>query len=240
MSLILVVNVLIAFSIIQSIIGVGLLLFGTPTLLLMGYSFYETLSILLPASLSISAFQVFESKQFSRDLKIEFNFYCLPFVMLGLGYILFVNDKINLTIFVAQMLLVSALLRLVGPLNGKISKFINHHRKIYQVFMGLIHGITNMGGGLLTLYSGAVNKNEKEATRALVAYGYLLMGLIQYLLLLYYRPQFLTLEIFIYSAIALASYFIFGKRIYNIIHDRIFYHAVTTIIFIYGFILLMK
>ena len=36
-------------SIVQSLFGIGLLVFGTPTLLLMGYPFPNTLAILLPA-----------------------------------------------------------------------------------------------------------------------------------------------------------------------------------------------
>ena len=46
----------------QSIFGVGLLLFGTPTLLYYNYSFSETLFILLPISITISIIQFFSSK----------------------------------------------------------------------------------------------------------------------------------------------------------------------------------
>ena len=46
------------FAILQSIFGIGILFFGTPTLLLLGFPFAETLSVLLPASLAVSAFQV--------------------------------------------------------------------------------------------------------------------------------------------------------------------------------------
>ena len=49
------------FSIIQSIFGVGLLLFGTPTLLLIGYSYSETLWVLLPCSIVISLIQTFDN-----------------------------------------------------------------------------------------------------------------------------------------------------------------------------------
>lgn len=66
------------FSIIQSIFGMGLLVFGTPTLLLMGYPFGEVLSILLPPSLTISAIQFYQldkpQKAYVRDLLIC----CLP------------------------------------------------------------------------------------------------------------------------------------------------------------------
>ena len=50
--------VIFLFSGVQSIFGVGLLLFGTPTLLLLGYPYADTLWILVPASVTISIVQV--------------------------------------------------------------------------------------------------------------------------------------------------------------------------------------
>ena len=43
---------------IQSFFGVGVLLFGTPLLLLLGYPFLESLLILLPISASINFLQI--------------------------------------------------------------------------------------------------------------------------------------------------------------------------------------
>ena len=64
----------------QSIFGVGLLLFGTPLFLFFNYGFSETLSILLPASISISFFQFFLSKNKDFNYIKEFNFFCIPFL----------------------------------------------------------------------------------------------------------------------------------------------------------------
>ena len=48
---------------VQSIFGIGLLLFGTPTFILLGYSYAETLSILLPNSILISLMQTIFTKK---------------------------------------------------------------------------------------------------------------------------------------------------------------------------------
>jgi len=45
-------------SVIQSVFGVGVLLFGTPLLLLLGYEFVDALGVLLPVSIAISTLQV--------------------------------------------------------------------------------------------------------------------------------------------------------------------------------------
>ena len=56
-------------SFIQSIFGVGVLLFGTPLLMLQGYNFFQTVIVLLPISLLINLFQI--SKDY-RALDIVF------------------------------------------------------------------------------------------------------------------------------------------------------------------------
>ena len=45
-------------SILQSIFGTGVLLFGTPILLILEHDFQKTLTILLPASIMINFFQL--------------------------------------------------------------------------------------------------------------------------------------------------------------------------------------
>ena len=54
----------------QSIFGIGLLLFGTPTFLLLGYNFLEVLSLLLPMSVTISFIQFFSSKKKKQAIQI--------------------------------------------------------------------------------------------------------------------------------------------------------------------------
>ena len=68
------VLIVILYSSIQSIIGIGLLLFGTPTLLLAGYSYPETLWILLPASCSLSLMQIFEGRALIESKRDVFIF----------------------------------------------------------------------------------------------------------------------------------------------------------------------
>ncbi len=50
--------IIVITSFIQSIFGVGVLLFDTPLLLLVGYDFIEAIVILLPISITINFFQI--------------------------------------------------------------------------------------------------------------------------------------------------------------------------------------
>ena len=160
----------------QSVIGVGLLVFGTPTFMLFGYSFQETLGMVLPPSILISFFQVIESPASVRGYRREFNLYCLPFVLGGLLLTLTITENVNLRYPVGVMLVVSGLIRFSEKLESLFRSAVKQHRKLYQIFMGCIHGLTNMGGGLLTLFSSSIHKNDKFNTRSGIAYGYLVMG----------------------------------------------------------------
>ena len=51
-------------SVIQSMFGTGVLLFGTPLLLLYGYDFQFALTILLPTSVMINIFQIIHPRPF--------------------------------------------------------------------------------------------------------------------------------------------------------------------------------
>ena len=61
MDLYFLVIVIVLFSLVQSIAGIGLLLFGTPTLLIAGFQYSEALWVLLPASCSLSLLQIIEN-----------------------------------------------------------------------------------------------------------------------------------------------------------------------------------
>ena len=80
-----IILVIIFVSFIQSIFGVGILLFGTPLLIILNHSFIETLTILLPISVLVNFFQIFK-----KTKHINFNFYkkliliTIPLIVLSL------------------------------------------------------------------------------------------------------------------------------------------------------------
>ncbi|MBY0518563.1 MAG: sulfite exporter TauE/SafE family protein [Bacteriovoracaceae bacterium] len=240
MSALILFLILFVLSIVQSVIGVGLLVFGTPTLLLLNYSFTETLSIVLPASICISFMQVRDSKKSETNFRKEFNLYCLPFVILGLVLVLKLPNKFNLSVHIGSMLLLSGSIRLFSHLRLFFSKFVLKFRKSYLMLMGLIHGLTNMGGGLLTLFSSSIHNGDKDKTRSGVAYGYLLMGIIQYGLLISLNFYLLNWSALAYMLIAIFAYIFFGKKLYLKTHENLFQKIITLMILIYGIILVLK
>ena len=71
-------------SVVQSIFGMGVLIFGTPTLLLMGYDFTTTLGYLLPASFAISLLQVLSAGSSRVRISRYLYLFCLPGIGVGL------------------------------------------------------------------------------------------------------------------------------------------------------------
>ncbi|MBI2608561.1 MAG: TSUP family transporter [Deltaproteobacteria bacterium] len=235
-----ILTIIFIFSIIQSVMGVGLLVFGTPTLLLCGLSFHETLGIVLPPSIIISLMQVCEAKVPSKDyFKSEFNKFCLPFVLVGMAIALTLAQSVDFKYFVGIMLIISGSIRLFKQFEAILIKVIKKNRKLYQVLMGLIHGLTNMGGGLLVLFSSSMHHNKLDI-RSGVAYGYLFMGTLQYLTLLIYDISFLKFNILFYIITATLTYGVLGKRLFYRTHESIFQKMITSIIFLYGIILFVK
>ena len=83
----------------QSLFGVGLLLFGTPIFLFAGYDFESTLALLLPISISISFLQIFYQRSSIKSLVLEYNIFCLPFLVLFLVMAIYLQDKLNIRIY---------------------------------------------------------------------------------------------------------------------------------------------
>ena len=104
--------------ILQSIAGVGLLVIGTPMLLIYNISFIEILSILLPISILTSFFNLIFLKLNKKklnikiDQKMNFLFFtvCLPFIFLGLYLIKNFNEFINFKYLVSFVIFFSLII----------------------------------------------------------------------------------------------------------------------------------
>ena len=89
-----IINLLIIFIlvILQSIVGVGVLVIGTPILLIFNYNLIEIMEILLPVSICTSLINLTYLKINKQKLKVEsqknyrqyFFLVCVPAIFLGL------------------------------------------------------------------------------------------------------------------------------------------------------------
>src|SRR5919198_4288296 len=138
-------------ALVQSIFGVWLLLFGTPVLLLLGHSFAEALVYLLPCSIVVSVLQVATTGGVRLDpLRRRFLAITAPAVGLATAAALAVGSPRQLKLIVGIVLLGTALAR-VGRARRVLARVVHRHRDPLLLALGVVHGWSNLGGGLLTV-----------------------------------------------------------------------------------------
>mgnify|MGYP001158224485 FL=1 len=219
-------------SIFQSIFGVGLLVFGTPAFLLIGYSFFDIINILLPFSITISLLQIIFSKEHNRDFQTKLIIYCMPSLILSLIFLINYQNKINFIILMSVTIIVFSLVNLLKDKNKIIFNNNTGKIKISLVLLGFIHGLTNLGGSFLTLI--ATNMSTKKVSiRYNIASGYLILGIIQLLFVNLFHKS-LDLYILYYLFIPVICFYI-SQRFYKSINNEYFYKILNIVILIYGF-----
>ncbi len=230
--------IILTLIVIQSVFGVGLLLFGTPSFLVLGYDFANTINILMPVSISISALQFFKSKISDKDFINEYNFFCLPFLILFLIIALNFKYLFDFKLLVALLLIFSSILILNKRRFSSFKKTLFKLKKIILIGIGCVHGLTNMGGSFLAIYSTLVSKNIKELTRYYICYGYLIMGIVQYLIVLFLSFNFLEFSKLYYVPLAILVYFP-AQKIFRNINDKKFSKYINLIALFYGLLILI-
>ena len=223
---------------IQSIFGVGLLLFGTPSFLLLGYDFANTINILMPVSITISALQFFKSKVSDRNFIKEYNLFCLPFLILFLVLALKFKHLLDFKILVAFLLIFSSILILNKRRFSSFKKIFFNSKKYILIGIGCVHGLTNMGGSFLAIYSTLISKNIKEFARYYISYGYLIMGILQFITVLFISFKILDFNKLYYIFLATIIYFP-TQKIFKNINDKKFSKYINLIALIYGLLILI-
>ena len=231
-------SIVIFLIVIQSIFGVGLLLFGTPSFLILGYDFANTINILMPVSITISILQFYKSKAKDQKFITEYNLYCLPFLVFFLIIALKFNYILDFKLLVAILLVFSSILILNKKRFSSFKKTFFKLKKLVLVGIGCVHGLTNMGGSFLAIYSTLVSLNKKELARFYICYGYLIMGILQYITVLALSYETLKFTKLFYILLALIIYFP-SQRLFTNIKDKKFSKYINIIALMYGLIILL-
>ena len=230
--------IILILSIIQSFFGVGLLVFGTPLLFILGYAFDQSLTFLLPSSIIISIAQIISSKGPSLVLHKKIFIYSVPGIAIGLIFILSGLISINIGLLVGLMMIVTVLLRNVKHLFLFLKKMLKSNLNIYLFLMGIIHGLSNMGGGFLTILSTSIFDN-KEKQRSNIAFGYLIFGITQIIILLILNFNLFTYWSLIFPLLSLVVFLSFGNIIFKNTSEKTYNNLMSILIFLYGIVLII-
>ena len=226
-------------SFIQSIFGVGVLLFGTPLLMLQGYDFFQAVIVLLPISLLINLSQIAKDHK-SVDIAFykKIIVYTIPFIVIFLAVL---NEtKINIGLLISVLLLFVA----AKDFSDRVNNFVNlvvRHERSYFILMGIVHGLTNLGGPLLTV---AVHSKgyEKRTTRATVAASYATFATFQIVTLFFsnFDMDIKLSTIALSMSVGLTMFIVTEKVVYANIDAENYRRLFAAFIFVSGALLFVK
>ena len=206
---------ILVLSIVQSLFGVGLLLFGTPVMLLMGYEYTEALLYLLPASAALSWSQVkdLRHEKLLGDYRKLFFMVCLPFLALGMLGANYLDLKWEIKLVITFMLVLAFILRTSKSFREVLQNKMKGNLSWALGIMGIVHGLSNMGGSILTPLVSGLYK-EKNKVLAGVSFDYAFMASLQLIILLgFQREEFLPKYV-IGAGISLVIRYSIGKRVF--------------------------
>ena len=178
---------LILIVFVQSIMGVGVLVIGTPVLLILDFHILEIIKTLLPISILTSLINLIiirKSKKFDRirlnkNIKKNFFLICIPAIFIGLFFLKKFETQINFNFIVSCVILASISIKIYQK---KIWVYMRNNifLKSIMFLMGIVHGITNTGGTLLMLFFTKSLKNMIDSNRYNISFFYFILAMFQY------------------------------------------------------------
>jgi uncharacterized protein len=232
------ITIITIFSVVQSIFGVGLLLFGTPTLLLLEYSYSETLWLLLPCSITISLIQVVNEYKLVEAKKRAI-YLVIPTLVLGLTLVVTYANGINMTRIVGILLLLIGVVKFSSKLQALLNSMVKKHIKAYYIIIGVIHGVSNMGGGPLSILMSTIY-SKREVIRVNVAFIYLILAVFQLVVLSIISNTNLKSEVVWLVPISLLSYIFTNKFISSKVNDKKYVFILNVMVLAYGMLAVIK
>jgi uncharacterized protein len=231
------IAVVTVLALVQSLFGVGLLLFGTPTLLLLGLPFDQVLGYLLPCSIVVSALQVATSGGLTLEpIRRQFLMLTAPAVLVTTGVALALGTPHQVRLIVGIVLLLTTATRL-GRLQPVLTRTVKKHTRPLMLLLGIVHGWSNLGGGILTVIVSA-SFSDKESIRRHIAFAYGSMAIIQLAVVMATARPHLNAGVWLLLPVIAASMFlVIGQRAFRMARQRPYQFGLTGLILSFGALL---
>lgn len=120
---------------------------------------------------------------------------------------------------VTIMLVVAFFIRTSSRLRERMKEMMKKNLPFALTCMGLIHGLSNMGGSILTPMVSSLY-SEKRKVLAGVSFDYAFMATFQLIILVGFKGQAFEAKYLLGSAISLSVRFLIGKRIFKATSER--------------------
>ena len=224
--------------IIQSILGAGILIFGVPILTIYGFEYLDIVGLLLPSSMTISTLQLFKYRSVKTD-----EFKRLPAAILGIIIGLIILTKLDVTSIVppiiGSLILVAALFRTSTLTKRKTEHFFSLNRSLFHFFNAILHGFTNLGGVLLTVYSSSAHKAKVQSVSC-TALFYLVYAVSQMTILMMVGQKEIFKAGLVYVPATALIYITLGRRSFVSISQERFDTIVSLFFLCAGCVILFR
>ncbi len=225
------------YSLVQSIFGIGLLVFGTPTLLLLDYSYSEALWILIPPSIALSFSQIIFSRHLISSGK-EIYLFIIPPLMVSLVFIIQMDYVFDIKKIIGVFLLLVVLLRTNSFSEKVLRNIVRNYKRLSYSLIGFIHGVSNLGGGPLSAMMSILH-DDKDKVRANIAFVYFVLALSQLLVLFLIDKNSIGLQSIAFIIAAVTVNMLFGKHLSESIDKKRYDIFINAIVVFFAFICLI-
>lgn len=226
------------FAIVQSVYGVGLLVFGTPYLILNNSGFDEALGILLPSSFLISIHQVLVH----RNVVIQETKSFFPVMVglpLGLTLTLKFDHDTNIMPILGVTLLIAAFIRSNRQSSLYLSQAFKNNKLKFHLLNSFIHGASNFGGALLPVYSSSVH-NEKLCALKCTSVFYSIYSGTQIFVLILLQKSEVFRDGLIFMPVCLFCYWIAGRHAIKVVSQQLFDRLAIAFFWCIGLVFLAR
>ena len=205
--------------IIQSVYGVGILIFGVPILILYGFEYLDIIGLLLPSSMTISTFQIFKNRTvISNELKH------LPLAIFGVAMGLVVAAYFDTAEFmpaiVGTLMLTATFFRISTLTKKYMEYYFEKYQSIFHILNAILHGFTNLGGVLLVVYSSSVHNGKIQIVYC-TALFYMVYAASQMIIFLIGHGEIFNAGL-IYVPITALLYTTLGHRPFRLVSQKKF------------------
>ena len=163
----------------------------------------------------------------------------IPTLVLGLALVVTYENGINITRIVGVLLLLIGVIRFSSKLQALLGLMVKKHIQIYYIIIGVVHGISNMGGGPLSILMSTIY-SKKEIIRANIAFIYLILAISQIVVLSIISNASLRSEVMWLIPISLVSYVFTSKFISSKVNNNKFAFILNVMVLVYGILAIIK
>jgi len=227
-------------AVIQSIFGAGVLLIGTPVMLLLGYDFVDILIVLLPISIALNVMKM--TKYHAHiDLELLRKVIWLALPPIAVFLFLVTHVRINIGLIIGPFLLFIAF-KSISTTVEQILDRLMAYENVYLLTVGMVHGTSNLGGSLLTALIHHKHY-PKDVARVTIATCYCSFAVVQLLTLGVFSRQEIDIPLFgniIYMLVAAVIFELIDATFFDQIEQEKYRHIFAGFLAFSGLVLITK